>query len=81
MTSRLCVTGAATPALLLRVVNLVAQHDLPLRAVAAEFGEHALTIRLHLGQRPGRPILERLRSLVEVSAVEWTEDPDDQGTR
>lgn len=69
---QLVVTGMASTALLLRVINLIAIHDLPLRSIEAEMAED-LSIRIACAARADRPVelvVERLRSLVEVSSVE-----------
>ena len=71
------VTGAASTAMLLRVVNLVAQHDLPFRQLQAEQRNGEMTIRIEFaGQDPSQAMVERLRSFVEVSAVDLVTGPE-----
>lgn len=69
----LVVTGGASTALLLRVINLVAVQNLTLRSLEARMMGESLRIRIGYAARAGRPIdavIERLRSFVEVSEVE-----------
>ena len=73
VTHRLVVTGAASTAMLLRVINLLALHDLPLQSVEADVGKDSMRIRIGFAVRAGKsiePLVERLRAFVEVSAVE-----------
>ena len=67
----LSVTGAASPALLMRVVNLMAHHALAFTRLEAELDDEAMVIRLDFGEcEPPPASLEKLRSFVEVSAVQ-----------
>lgn len=69
----LVVTGVASTAMLLRVINLIAVHDLTLRSLEAEMAEEDLRIHICYAAPTDTPIetvIERLRSFVEVSEVE-----------
>jgi hypothetical protein len=58
----------------MRVVNLIAQHALAFTRLEAELDDEAMVIRLDFGEREPPPAsLEKLRSFVEVSAVELVE--------
>lgn len=69
----LAITGAASTAMLLRVINLLAVHDLPLRSLEAEMAQDDLRIRIGFlapAEKPIDLVVERLRAFVEVSDVE-----------
>ncbi|MBM7404679.1 MULTISPECIES: hypothetical protein [Sphingomonas] len=74
---RVTVTGAASTSLLLRVVNLVALHELPFVALAAAMEDDGMAIRLELAGAapPAEASLEKLRALVDVASVEVTDQP------
>lgn len=69
---RLTVHGAASSQLLLRVVNLVAQRGYLPDLLRAEVRGDVMVVRLHLAAHSDMAtdaMIERLRSLVEVTAV------------
>ena len=74
---RVTVTGAASTSLLLRVVNLVALHDLAFATLAAELADGGMVIRLELAGAapPAEASLEKLRALVDIASVEVTDKP------
>jgi hypothetical protein len=64
----------------MRVVNLMAQHALAFTRLEAELDDDAMVIRLDFGGREPLPAsLEKLRSFVEVSAVQLVEQREGAG--
>ncbi|MGC5799504.1 hypothetical protein [Sphingomonas sp. NFX23] len=70
--TRLTVRGAATPELLLRIINILHQRDIEMRSVEARFTEDECTVTADInsdGINAFDVLVERMRGLVLVGSV------------